>query len=159
MTDVLTLALQVIDQLNRHGVEYVVIGGVAVNLHGLARGTEDLDFLIRPDHDNIRHLREALRSVWDDPHIDEIKAEDLCGEYPTVRYGPPSGPFYLDILTRVGDKASFDDIDVEVVILEDVAVKVATPEALFRLKRGTVRPIDHADAAALQRAFGFEDEE
>ena len=159
MTDVLTLALRVIDQLGQHGVEYVVVGGVAVNIHGLARGTEDLDLLVRPDPANVDRLRSALRAVWDDPHIDEISADDLCGEYPSVRYGPPSGPFYLDILTRLGSLASFDDVEAEEVVLEGVAVRVATPRALFRLKRGTLRPIDHADAAALARAFGIKSEE
>ena len=159
MADVLTLALQVIDQLNRHGVEYVVIGGVAVNIHGLARGTEDLDIMVRPDPGNIERLRRALRAVWEDPSIDEISADDLCGEYPSVRYGPPTGPFYLDIMTRLGSLASYDDIDAEDVILEEVAVRVATPEALFHLKRGTIRPIDHADADALKDAFGIEEEE
>ena len=159
MNDALTLSLQVIDQLNRHGVEYVVIGGVAVNFHGLTRGTEDLDFFVRPDPDNIERLRRALRAVWDDPCIDEISAADLCGDFPSVRYGPPAGPFYLDILTRLGSLASYDDVEAEEIILEGVVVRVATPEALYRLKRGTVRPIDHADAAALKDAFDLEDGE
>jgi hypothetical protein len=157
MTDVLTSALEVIDRLNHHGVEYVVIGGVAVNFHGLVRGTEDLDFFIRPSHDNIERLRRALRDVWDDPSIREISAEDLCGDYPSVRYGPPSGPFYLDILTRLGSEVSYDDIEVEEVAIEGVVVRVATPEALYRMKRGTIRPIDHADAAALKSAFDIEE--
>lgn len=155
MTDVLTSALQVIEQLNRHGVEYVVIGGVAVNFHGLVRGTEDLDFFIRPSPGNVDRLRRALHAVWDDPSIDEISAEDLCGDYPSVRYGPPSGPFYLDILARLGSLASYDDIEAEEIVIEGVSARVATPAALYRLKRGTVRPIDHADAAALKDAFGL----
>ena len=159
MADFLTLALRVIDSLNRHGVEYVVIGGIAVNLHGLARGTEDLDFFVRPDPGNVERLRAALRDVWDDPSIDEITAADLCGDYPSVRYGPPSGPFYLDILTRLGSVASYEDIEVEEVVLEGIVARVASPTALYRLKKGTVRPIDHADAAALKEAFGIEDGE
>jgi hypothetical protein len=159
MTDSLSLALRVIDSLNQHAVEYVVIGGVAVNFHGLARGTEDLDFFVRPDPENIARLRAALRDVWDDPTIEEISAADLCGDYPSVRYGPPSGPFYLDILTRLGSLASYDDIEVEEVAIEGIVARVATPETLYRLKKGTVRPIDHADAAALKRAFDIEDGE
>ncbi len=35
--------LAVVRAFNERGVEYVLIGGVAVNLHGLVRGTEDVD--------------------------------------------------------------------------------------------------------------------
>ena len=40
----------------------------------------------------------------------------------------------------------------------DIRVRVATPMALFRLKRGTVRPLDRSDAEALRREFDLEDE-
>ena len=37
--------LALIRALNREGVEYVVIGAVALGLHGLARATEDVDLV------------------------------------------------------------------------------------------------------------------
>lgn len=39
------------------GVRYVIVGAAALNLHGLARFTEDLDLFVAPDHGNIRRLR------------------------------------------------------------------------------------------------------
>lgn len=42
--------------------------------------------------------------------------------------------------------------------MEGVPVRVATPRTLYAMKRGTVRPRDHADAAALQEKFHMEDE-
>lgn len=146
-------ALRVIASMNEAGVEYVVVGGVAVNIHGLVRATEDLDVFIRPDADNVARLRRALKAVWTDPSIDEITAEDLCGEYPAVRYGPPEGELYLDILTRLGEKTAYADLEVEEKEVAGVVVRVATPRTLFRMKRDTVRPIDKADAAALRAAF------
>src|SRR5688572_6300196 len=100
--------------MNAEGVDYVVVGGVAMNLHGVVRATEDLDVFIRPDAANVEKLRRALKAVWTDPSIDEITAEDLCGEYPAVRYGPPEGDFYLDILTRLGEATSYADLESEV---------------------------------------------
>ena len=44
----------------------------------------------------------------------------------------------------------------EVKSLEGLRVLVATPEALYRLKKGTVRPVDRQDAEALRRAFDLE---
>jgi len=157
--DALDDALRVIASLNQAGVDYVVVGGVALNVHGLIRATEDLDLFVRPDPENIERLRVALRAVWSDPYIDQITAEDLCGDYPSVRYGPPEGSLYLDILTRLGEATRFSDLQYEEKVVEGVRVRVATPRTLYRMKRGTVRPIDHADALALRSAFDLEKEE
>ncbi|MDI7267584.1 MAG: nucleotidyl transferase AbiEii/AbiGii toxin family protein [Myxococcota bacterium] len=147
-----------IASLGREGVDYAVIGGVALNIHGLVRATEDLDVFIRPAPENIERLRRALRAVWDDPEIDRITAADLCGDYPAVRYGPPEGSLYIDILTRIGERARFEDLEVEEHEVEGVRVHVASPRTLYRLKKDTARPIDKADAAALRDAFDLDDE-
>jgi Nucleotidyl transferase AbiEii toxin, Type IV TA system len=157
--DALDDALRVIASLNEAGVDYVVVGGVALNLHGLVRATEDLDVFVRPEPENIERLRQALRAVWPDPDIDQITAEDLCGDYAVVRYGPPEGTLYLDILTRLGDKTRFTDLQTEDKEIAGVRVRVATPRTLYRMKRDTVRPIDHSDALALRAAFDLDDEE
>jgi Nucleotidyl transferase AbiEii toxin, Type IV TA system len=153
--DALDDALRVIASLNDAGVDYVVVGGVALNLHGLVRATEDLDLFVRPDPDNIARLRRALKAVWADPDIDQITAEDLCGAYPAVRYGPPEGTLYLDILTRLGEATYFADLQFQEKEIEGVRVRVATPETLYRMKKDTVRPIDKADAMALRSAFNL----
>jgi hypothetical protein len=140
-------------------LEYVVVGGVALNVHGLVRATEDLDIFVRPDPENVGRLRLALRAVWDDPEIEQITAEDLCGDYPAVRYGPPHGTLYLDILTRLGEATTYADLEAEDKDIGGVRVRVATPRTLYRMKRHTVRPVDHSDAAALRAAFHLEDEE
>jgi hypothetical protein len=151
--DALDDAMRVIASLNDHGVDYVVVGGVAMNLHGLIRATEDLDVFVRPEAENIERLRQALRAVWNDPDIDQITAEDLCGEYPVVRYGPPTGTLYLDILTRLGEATRFADLQAEDKEIEGICVRLATPRTLYLMKKDTVRPRDHADANALLAAF------
>jgi predicted nucleotidyltransferase len=45
---------------NKAGVEYLVIGGFAVNFHGYNRSTGDLDFYVNPDKSNITRLKLAL---------------------------------------------------------------------------------------------------
>ena len=152
-------ALRVIECLNEAGVEYVVVGGVALNLHGLVRATEDLDRFVRPEPENIERLRTALAAVWDDPAIEQITAEDLCGEYPAVRYGPPTGTFYLDILTRLGDAFALDDLESESLEVEGRKVIAATARTLYRKKKDTVRLQDRADAAWLKERFGFSEED
>ena len=149
---------RVLAALEREGVRYVVFGGAALNLHGLARFTEDLDLFIAPDAGNVEALKRALRSVWDDPSIDEISATDLLGEYPAVQYVPPQVGFHLDILTRIGEAFRFEDLERERVALEEDSVWVVTPKTLHRMKRDTVRPKDRVDAALLRDRFRLEED-
>ena len=140
-------------------LEYVLIGAAAMGFHGLVRATEDLDLFIRATPENIEKLRSALRATYEaDPNINEISSADLLGEYPAVRYVPPTGDLYFDVMTRLGEVASFETVDAEIKEEDGIQIRVATPAALYRMKKGTVRALDHADAAALRKRFSLRDE-
>ncbi len=147
--------LDVLRAFDAARVDYILVGGVAVNLHGIVRATEDIDIFVRPEQQNVERLKNAFRSLWDDPEIDEIRLEDFTS-YPTLRYGPPGEELMIDILTRLGTAFSFEDLAAETLDVDGVPVRIATPETLVRMKSRTVRPIDKADAAALARLFGIE---
>ena len=154
----LEITRKVLAAMEREGVRYVVFGAVAINLLGLARATEDLDLFIAPEPENIERLKRALWSVFEDPSIEEISADDLIGDYPAVQYNPPGGTLHLDILTRLGEAFSFQDLEAIRVELDGQLVSVATPRTLYRMKKGTIRPKDWGDAEALRRRFHLEDE-
>ena len=143
--------------LEAQQVEYAVFGAVALGLHGLVRATADLDLFLAADETNVERLKEALRSVYQDPTIEDISAQDLCGDYPAVRYMPPEG-FGLDILTRLGEAFSFSDLQIETTSYGDAPVRVVTPRTLWRMKRDTVRPLDRFDAEMLAQRFDFEED-
>ncbi len=147
----------VLRALDAESVSYVLFGGQAVNAHGIIRFTGDIDLFVNPDPDNIERLRRALRRVWNDPEIDDIRAEDLAGEYAVVRYGTPDD-FVIDLTSRIGDAFHFGDVEWDTVVVAGVAARVATPRMLYRMKKDTVRPHDRADAAELKRKFELEDE-
>lgn len=148
----------VISAFATENVDYVLIGAAALNAHGIIRATEDIDVMVQATPENVDRLRRALRSVWDDPAIEEIKVEELAGAYPAIRYGPPSGVLYIDIITRFGEAFDYADVDSQPIDLGGVTARVATPESLYRMKKDTVRPIDHADAALLRQRFRLEEE-
>ena len=147
---------RVLAALESRGVKYVIFGAVALNLHGLARATEDLDLFIAPEEANIDRLKMALRDVFDDPEIDHITALDLLGEYPAVQYNPPEGAFHIDILTRLGEAFTFSDLELERVPYQDLTVTVVSPRTLYKMKKDTVRPQDRVDADVLRRRFNLE---
>ena len=152
------LIKRVLAALERENVRYVVFGAVALSLLGLARATEDLDIFIEATEENIAALKRALRSVFDDANIDEITSDDLLGDYPSVRYVPPVGAFYMDILTRLGEAYRYDNLESQRVEFEGVTVTVVTPKMLYDMKRRTVRPKDWGDALRLKSQFRLEDE-
>jgi hypothetical protein len=149
----------VLNAFEEQQLEYVLIGATAMAFHGLVRATEDVDLLIRPTSENVERLRRALQTTYsNDPNIKDIRTEDLLGDYPAVRYYPSSGDLYFDILTRLGDAARYETVESEAREVDGVRVWVATPQALYKLKKNTVRPIDRQDAAALRERFRLKDE-
>ena len=149
---------QLFEALDRERVEYVLVGGLALLVHGLGRTTEDIDLFVAPGEENTARLRAALTAVFHDPEIAGISAQDLSGEYGVVRYGPPAHDFLIDLLVRIGEMFRYADLEWEAKDFDGVPVRVATPRTLFRMKRGTARELDHADAEQLRRKFSLDED-
>ena len=150
--------LDVLRAFGRERVEYVLVGGIALALHGLVRATQDIDLFVAPSPDNVERAKVALRSVFGDPSIDDIDAGDLEGAYPIVRFVPDEESFVIDLIGRLGDATRYQDLEVEEREVDGVRVRLATPRTLYRMKRDTVRLIDRADAEALKRRFALEED-
>ncbi|WP_052664454.1 nucleotidyl transferase AbiEii/AbiGii toxin family protein [Nitriliruptor alkaliphilus] len=148
--------LAVLEALEAQGVDYAVIGAMALAAHGLDRATRDLDLFVAPDEENVARLRRALHSVFEDPSIDEITSVDLAGEYPVMQYGPPDVDYSIDLVSRLGDTFAFADLEVMEVDVRGRTMRVVTPATLYRMKRDTVRGRDRDDAERLRDAFDLE---
>jgi predicted nucleotidyltransferase len=139
----------IIDALNRKEVEYILIGGFAVVLYGFPRFTEDVDFFIRPNRENVEKLKEAFRDIYaKDESIEEIDL-NMLNEYAVIRYGTPDG-FYIDIITRIGNAFTYDDLQFEIREVEGYMIRIATVETLIKLKSNTLRPVDAEDVYFLK---------
>lgn len=145
--------MTLIRAMNEEGVDYITFGAVALNFHGVVRATTDADFFIRADRDNIERLKRSLRRVWDDPFIDDISADDLLGDYPSVAYGPPDDSFSMDFLTRLGEVYSYENLPWEIIDYEDIPIRVVTAATLYEMKMNTARPKDKVDAARLLELY------
>jgi hypothetical protein len=152
-------AKAVLEALTVEGVEYVVIGSMAMAAQGLPRATHDLDLFVSPEIRNLEALKRALRFYFEDPAVEEIDTAELAGDYPAVEYAPPHGRYSMDILTRLGEAFSWHDLaaNSEEVQLGSLAIRVASPRMLYLMKRDTVRPQDRLDAERIREAFGLEE--
>jgi len=151
-------AKRILAAFDSHKVDYILVGGMAMAAQGLVRATRDIDVVVSAEANNVDRLKTALRELFDDPAIESIRADELAGDYPAIQYVPPAGDFWIDILARLGEAFRFADLESEEMIIEGVRVRVATPRALYRMKRDTVRPQDRLDAQVLRERFDLQEE-
>lgn len=145
---------QLIDELNRRGLPYVVIGGIAVNLLGRERLTRDVDVLVPAT----KAQGEAIHKL-----LDELEATRMDGSpLPEVWF---DGEHHIRARTRLGIidfipegegplswasvNASAPDDE-----LYGVAVRRASLGHIVALKRLANRPQDRDDLARLEQAYG-----
>ncbi len=142
----------------RHGVDFVVIGGFAVQTHGHLRTTKDLDIIPRPSSENLTRLGRALGEIEAELGgvdarllgIDVTNARELgtgANFTLTTRHG------WLDVFAHDGTPGAppYEDLRARALEVEvaGVAVAVASLDDLIRLKRAAGREIDLRDIAAL----------
>jgi len=144
----------VIDSLVAHDAEFVIVGAVALVLHGSGRVTRDLDICYARNHENLKRLSAALARFS-----------------PTLRGAPPDLPFKLDAATLQSGlnftlATSGGDLDLlaeltglggfqvvrrlsEPIDLYDHRVHVLSLEGLERAKRAAGRLKDLLDLAEI----------
>ena len=140
---------KVFSALGKHDVDYILIGGYAVALYGVPRVTNDIDIFVKPEEENYRKLRLALKDVFKDESIDEIKLSDK-DHYSVTRYGTPEG-YAIDILIKLGDLFDYFNIEFHETEVDGTKIKIANLDYLIKLKESTFRQIDKEDVYYLKK--------
>ncbi len=139
--------------LNAHGVEYVVVGGIAVQVHGHVRMTNDVDLIPAPTPDNLGRLANALTEL--DARVlnsgnEHLKIDARMLPRATLwqlstRHGD------IDVLHDAPGAAPFPQLRQRalVIVSGEHPIPIAGRDDLIRMKRASGRPTDLADIAAL----------
>ena len=90
--------------LQKHKVDYLVVGGYAVGIHSQAKMTQDIDFWIRPTVGNAENLIKVFEE-FGIPDIN-ISVNDLTKSGSVIQFGNP--PLRVDILTSI-DGVEFEE--------------------------------------------------
>jgi hypothetical protein len=135
-----------IESLDSNGVEYLIVGAVALAHHGFPRYTGDLDILIRNSPENAERLETALADFGFAGL--GLEAADFVDSSRVIQLGVP--PNRIDLLTSITG-VSFDEAwdDREEADLGGTRVKLIGRRALIRNKRATGQARDQADLEAL----------
>ncbi|MFH0778723.1 MAG: hypothetical protein V2A71_08840 [Candidatus Eisenbacteria bacterium] len=88
---------ELLELLNKHGVEYLIAGGYALAFHGAPRFTGDLDILVKPLPANAERVVAAL-SDFGFGSLGLTKA-DFCAIGKVVQLGVP--PVRVDFITSL----------------------------------------------------------
>lgn len=58
-----------LSELYRNSIEYLIVGGLAVNLHGVPRVTHDIDIIVSTKNGNIKKLVEVFQKLNYSPRL------------------------------------------------------------------------------------------
>lgn len=146
-------AEQILRALDEHDVDYVLVGGLAVQTHGHMRTTVDVDIWPRPTRSNLTHLADALNALGArvlNPGSEGLAIDAAMlpraalWQFAThhgaidVLHEAPGAPPYKDLRDRALE-----------IRLGDTTIAVAGRDDLISMKRASGRPTDLDDLAAL----------
>ena len=146
----------VIQALQQYDINYALIGGYAVALHGAIRGTVDIDIVIALTRKSLQDAESALESIGLKSRLPVTAAEiyQFREEYIAKRnlaawtFNNPENPLeVVDILITEDVK------QIKTIIKEafGVKIRVAAIPDLIALKTKSARPQDMEDIKALKK--------
>ena len=135
------------------GIDFAVVGGLAVILNGYPRTTQDADILVHDSPENLRKLLASL-TKWGEGWARELKPEDFLLEAGSIRV---MEEFDLDIFTRMLEK-KLDDFRPRLRFWETSGVRIPyiSPSDLIFLKQVSWRDKDKLDVLAMREIVARE---
>ncbi len=137
-----------IEIMERHEVQYVLVGGFAVNFYGYIRTTQDVDVLVNPSSENARRMVNALDEFGFGSG--GVPAEYFETEGTAIHMGVE--PNRIDLLTSLRGISNEEIFKrKERVKYEDIFLNLISLEDLLVCKKKSDRLKDLADADELER--------
>lgn len=145
----------VIKSLNQHKVQYALVGGYAVALHGAVRGTVDIDFVIALNQRCYRQTEKALASIGLKSRL-PISADDVFNfrnEYINNRnliawsFTNPDNPLEIVDIIITEDAKRIKAVTKN---FNGTKIKIAAIDDLIKMKKESGRKQDIEDIKALE---------
>jgi predicted nucleotidyltransferase len=149
MNKYLVGSLNFLKTLEGANVEYLIIGGVAVNIHGFQRSTGDLDIWFNPTKENFQNLLTCFKKLGYD--ISDVEKSTKKLAETIVRL--PLESFYIEMIPFLDGKSDFQIIHkrADTITVQGVSVRVINYDDLITCKANVHRAKDLEDIAQLER--------
>ncbi len=142
--------------LNARSVDYILLGGLAINIHGYDRLTADIDVCYERSRENVARLVEVLRELHASPRgwpegVPFILDTQTILNGDTFTFSTDAGSF--DILATPSGSRGYADLVRGIEVYDfggGLRVQVVGLEDLIRLKRAAGRGKDIVDLEALE---------
>ena len=139
---------ELVEFLEKHKVEYIMVGGFAVNYYGYIRMTQDIDILIFPSAENARKMMDALDEFGFGKA--GIKTEYFEFEGTAIHLGVE--PNRIDLLTHLKGVSNEEIFQRKVRIeYKSIWMNIISLQDLLTCKKLSDRPKDRADADELEK--------
>jgi Nucleotidyltransferase of unknown function (DUF6036) len=151
-------AERILTALAEHSVDYVIVGGLAVQTHGHVRTTVDIDVYPRPEPSNLARLADALNAL--DARVLNPGSEGAKIDAKTLpratRWQFATRHGAIDVLHDAPGAPPYDELRARAleIRLGDLELAVAGLDDLISMKRASARPVDLEDLAALTELGG-----
>ena len=136
-----------VELLIKHKVDYLVVGGYAVGIHGHPRYTGDLDIWLNISDENAQRILAAVNEFGFSSY--KLSIKDFMKEGSVIQLGYP--PLRIDLLNQIDGVAFSDCIkNKKEVNIEGLMVNFISYNDLLKNKRASNRPQDIADLDSLK---------
>lgn len=156
----MNLYKKIFKELENSTINYLIVGGVAVNLYGYARFTGDIDILlaltpanlIKMDKlmhklDYVERIPVNIKELGEKAKLDEFIKKKRLKAYTYISNSQPQ----LDIDIIVKESSNFKDYDKEKTIIKvwEMELPVVSIDDLIKMKKAAKRDKDMLDLEAL----------
>jgi predicted nucleotidyltransferase len=144
--------LTIFRELNKQKIDYLVVGGLAVNFHGIPRMTYDIDLMILLDPLNIRRMVLRLLDWGYRPGV-PVNPEDLADEVIRTSWIKEKGMRALNFYHESQPIGAIDLVRERAIIIElqGEKIPVVSIHDLIKLKMKAGRKQDLSDVEHLKK--------
>lgn len=148
------------DALNRNGVKYIMVGGVANNLHGYHRSTEDIDIWIKDSLENQKKIRKSFAEC----EMGDFEPLERMPFLPGWTYFNLNNGVRIDLMDKMkseGGDLMFDECYLLASIAEinNIQVPFLHINHLIANKKAVNRPKDQIDVIELEKIRQIREDE
>ncbi|MBI5325187.1 MAG: hypothetical protein HZB41_07955 [Ignavibacteriae bacterium] len=156
--------LDILEEFYKKDIKYLIVGGLAVNLHGVPRVTQDIDIIIATNRNNILKIIEILTSFSYIPRLpvnpQELAEPDVVKEWIEKRNMKAFSFYHVRENFKVIDIVISHNLNFENAFENKIVKKVngfeiyiSSIENLIKLKEYSGRDQDLSDVEMLKKVI------